>query len=89
MGGLFENALLLALIWMILANLAGLGPNRFKVPALAIMLVTAGLLIPMVIRQNGWLIGLPVVALMLFQLRWTPYIIARLARRYGMLPPKE
>ena len=89
MDGVLQNALLLAMIWMILANVAGLGPNRFKVPALAIMLVTAGILIPMVIRQNGWLIGLPVVALMLFQLRWTPYIIARLARRYGLLPPKQ
>lgn len=88
MAALADNALLAALIWMILANLLALGPNRFKIAVLAAMLVTAGVLIPLVIRQNGWIIGLPVALLMLFQLRWTAHFVARLLRRYGLLPPR-
>ena len=89
MSGLLGNALFLALVWMLLANVIGMGPNRFKTPALAVMLVSAGFLVPMVIREQGWIIGLPVVALMLFQMRWTFYIIARLLRRHGVLPPRD
>ena len=88
MSGLFSNALFLALIWMLFANLAAMGPDRFKTPALAVMLVCAGALVPMVIRDHGWIVGLPIVALMLFQMRWTVYFIARLMRHYGLLPPR-
>ena len=87
MTGLLGNALFLALIWMLLANVIGMGPNRFKTPALALMLVSAGYLVPAVIREHGWIVGLPIVALMLFQLRWTGHFVVRLLRRYGILPP--
>ena len=84
-----ENALLIALIWMLLANVAGMGPRGLKVAALVLMLVTGGLIIPAVIKQQGWILGLPIVILMLIQLRWTRYFIARLMRNYGLLPPER
>ena len=87
MTGLVSNALFLALIWMLFANVIAMGPNRFKTPALAVMLVSAGYLVPAVIAERGWMIGLPIVTLMLFQLRWTGHFVIRLLRRYGILPP--
>lgn len=81
---LSENAVLVALIWMLLANLAALGPNRLKVAALVVMLVSAGVIIPAVIRHAGWLIGLPIVVLMGIQMRWSIVIIARLFRNLLM-----
>lgn len=85
MAEVLGNALLMALIWMLAANAAAMGPNRFKVAALVVLLISAGWLIPAVIVQSGWLIGVPVVALMAIQLRWTLYFILRLARRYGLI----
>lgn len=86
---LLEHAVLIALIWMLLANLAAVGPNRFKVAALVVMLVSAGAIIPAVIQSAGWLVGLPITALMFLQMRWTIYIIRRLLRRLRGLPPPE
>lgn len=82
-----DNAVLVALIWMLLANLAAVGPGRTKVAALVIMIVTAGAIIPTVIRTSGWLIGLPVMLLMGLQMRWAFYMIWRLIRRWRGLPP--
>ncbi len=84
-----EHAVLIALIWMLLANLAAVGPNRFKVAALVIMLVTAGAIIPAVVQSVGWLVGLPIMLLMFLQMRWTIFIIRRLIRRLRGLPPPE
>lgn len=78
---LLDNAVLIALIWMLLANLAAVGPNRLKVWALVIMLVTAGAIIPAVVQTAGWLVGLPIMALMFLQMRWTVVIIRRLIQR--------
>lgn len=75
---LSENAVLVALIWMLLANLAALGPDRFKVGALVVMLISAGVIIPALIRNAGWLIGLPIVTLMGIQMRWAVVFIRRL-----------
>ena len=89
MAWLADNALLAAFAWMLLANLAALGPNRLKFVALAVMLVSAGAIIPAVIRANGWLVGLPVMLLMLVQLRWTAHFVIRLLRQYGVLRPED
>lgn len=86
---LADNAVLIALIWMILANLAAVGPNRFKVAALVVMIVTAGAIIPAVVQTAGWLTGVPIMALMFLQMRWAVYIIWRLVRRLRGLPPPE
>ena len=82
-----EHAVLIALIWMLLANLAAVGPNRFKVAALVIMIVTAGAIIPAVVQSAGWLVGVPIMVLMFLQMRWAIYIIWRLVRRLRGLPP--
>ena len=82
-----EHAVLIALIWMLLANLAAVGRNRFKVAALVIMIVTAGAIIPAVVQSAGWLVGVPIMVLMFLQMRWAIYIIWRLVRRLRGLPP--
>ena len=84
---ILEHAVLIALIWMLLANLAAVGPNRFKVAALVIMIVTAGAIIPAVVQSAGWLVGVPIMVLMFLQMRWAIYIIWRLVRRLRGLPP--
>ena len=86
---LAENAVLVALIWMLLANLFAVGPRWLTVVALVAMLVTAGPIIAAVVRSSGWLVGFPLMLLMLIQMRWSVYFIARLLRHYGLLPPRE
>ncbi len=87
-GLLQDNAVLIALIWMLLANLAAVGPNRFKVAALVVMIVSAGAILPAVVQSSGWLIGVPIMALMLVQMRWGFYVIWRLAKRLSGQPPE-
>ena len=86
---LSENAVLIALIWMLLANLFAIGPSWLTVVALVLMLVTAGPIIAAVVRGSGWLVGFPLMLLMLLQMRWSVYFIARLLRHYGILPQRE
>lgn len=89
MAFLSENPVLVALIWMLLANLFAIGPNLLKVAALVAMLITAGPIIAAVVRSSGWLVGFPLMLLMLLQMRWAGYMIMRLARHYGLLPARE
>ena len=84
-----EYAIFIALIWMILANLFAIGPRWLTVVALVLMLVTAGPIITAVVRTSGWLIGFPIMILMLIQMRWTGYFILRLARHYGLIAPAD
>lgn len=84
-----EYAIFIALIWMILANLFAIGPRWLTVVALVLMLVTAGPIIAAVVRTSGWLIGFPIMILMLIQMRWTGYFILRLARHYGLIAPAD
>ena len=76
-----DHSILIALIWMLLANLAAVGPKWVKDSALVVMLVSAGVIIPAVFRENGLIIGLPIVILMCIQMRWSVFIIRRLFRR--------
>ena len=84
---LADNNILVALIWMLLANAFAAGPNSLKVPALVVMLLTAGPIIANVINMSGWLIGFPIMVLMLIQMRWSLHFILRLARHYGLIAP--
>ena len=88
MGGLSGNAVFWALIWMLLANLFAIGPNKLKVAALVVMLITAGPIILAVVEGSGWLVGFPLLVLMLIQMRWAGYMILRLGRHYRIIPPK-
>ncbi len=80
-----ENAVLVALIWMILANVIAIGPNLLKTPALVIMLITWAPIFLAVLKTSGWLIAFPILLLMLIQMRWALYFIRRLLRHYGIL----
>ena len=84
-----EHAVLIALIWMILANLFAFGPRRLKTPALVVMLLTWGPIVAAVVRASGWLIGFPILILMVFQMRWAGYFILRLLRSYGLFPKRD
>jgi len=77
MSYLEANGVLIALVWMLLANLFAIGPERLKVAALVLMLITAGPILVGVIAGSGWLIGLPLIVLMLLQMRWAFYFIRR------------
>ena len=77
-----QNPILAAFIWMALANLAAFGPGGFKVAALVLMLVSGGIIIPAVFREAGFVLGLPIVLLMLIQLRWTVFFVQRLIREF-------
>lgn len=82
---LYENAILVALVWMLLANLFAVGPNVLKTPALVVMLLTWAPIIIAVIDTAGWLVGFPILILMFIQMRWAVYFIRRLLRSYGLL----
>lgn len=86
-----ENAVLIALIWMLLANLFAIGPRMLTIVALVVMLLTAGPIIAAVVRSSGWIIGFPIMILMFIQMRWAGFFILRLARRYGLIeePPEN
>jgi len=84
-----EYAIFIALIWMILANLFAIGPRWLTIVALVLMLITAGPIIAAVVRTSGWLIGFPIMVLMLIQMRWTGFFILRLARSYGLIAPAD
>jgi hypothetical protein len=73
-----KHAVLIALIWMLIANILAAGPRWLTYVALVLMLLTAPLIVVAVIDTSGWVIGVPIAALMVFQLRWTAYFIARL-----------
>lgn len=77
-GWLENNAVLVALAWMLIANACALGPSRFKVAALVAMLITAPLIIVAVYRSSGLIIAFPVAVLMCLQMRWALYFIRRL-----------
>lgn len=72
-----ETPLIGALIWMLGANIAALGPGWLRIAALVLMLISAGWLVPAVIRANGWLVGVPLMVLMGMQLRWLPHFVRR------------
>lgn len=84
-----QNPVLIALIWMLLANLFAIGPDRLKIAALVAMLLTAGPIIAAIIAQSGWLVGFPLLVLMLIQMRWAGFMIWRLAKSFGMAKSKE
>ena len=87
----YEQAVIIALCWMLLANLIAVGPNRLKTPALVIMLLTWGPIVIAVVDTAGWLVGFPIMVLMLIQMRWAAYFIRRLLRSYGWIsePPEH
>ncbi len=82
---IFEsNAVLIALLWMLLANLFAVGPNALKTPALVVMLLTWGPILLAVVKSAGWLVGFPILILMMIQMRWSVYFVRRLLRHYGL-----
>jgi len=44
----YENSVLIALLWMLAANLIAVGPNVLKTPCLVVMLLTWG---PMMVGE--------------------------------------
>jgi len=81
----YENSVLIALLWMLAANLIAVGPNVLKTPCLVVMLLTWGPIVIAVIQTAGWVVGFPILMLMLIQMRWSIYFIRRLLRSYGWL----
>jgi len=82
---LYEHAVVIALLWMLMANLIAVGPNMFKTPALVVMLLTWGPIVIAVAETSGWLVGFPICVLMIIQMRWAAVFIARLLRSYGWM----
>ncbi len=79
----YEHSVVIALCWMLLANLFAVGPNILKTPALVVMLLSWGPIVMAVVKTAGWLVGFPILILMFIQMRWAGYFVWRLARHYG------
>ena len=82
---LYENAVVVSLCWMLLANLFAVGPNVLKTPALVVMLLTWAPIMIAVVETSGWIIGFPILILMFIQMRWAGYFILRLLKHYGVV----
>ena len=82
---LYENAVVVSLCWMLLANLFAVGPNVLKTPALVVMLLTWAPIMIAVVETSGWIIGFPILILMFIQMRWAGYFFLRLLKHYGVV----
>ena len=85
MNFLEENAVVIALVWMIIANAVAIGPRSLKTPALVVMLLTWAPIFLAVVKTSGWLVGFPILILMLIQMKWAVFFIRRLLRHYRLL----
>lgn len=78
------QSLILALVWLVLANVIAMLPSRHKHWPSAYVLMTVGLpLLGWVFWQNGVLVGLVVLAAAASVLRWPVRYFLAWLRRIG------
>ena len=76
------TSLMLALGWLVLANVIGMFPSKHKHWPSAYALIAVGLpLLGWVILENGWLIGAAVMLAACSILRWPVRYLVRWMRR--------
>ncbi len=80
-------SLVLALGWLVAANVAGMLPSKHKHWPSAYVLIAVGVpLLGYVVWENGWLIGAAVLLAACSILRWPVRYLFRWARRRVLGP---